>query len=265
MGERRSRSVAGALRGFLHLRKAGLMRWRPYAVVIVALLLLGGGYDLAMSRIRPMMTEQIELVDEMGRPVPLSTFPMRIDPWEGERQALTPDVEQVAGNDDYVIRVYTNDFTHEVARLYIAYAGRPRNMHDLEVCLRSGGYIIDDKRFGQLRLDDGPDVPCIIYRCHKLVDGQPTEPLHIINYYVLNGEPTNDRSDFGGLGWRLPNLAGDPAWYVAKIQVSGNSEAAVLKLATITAPHVLQHLPDQEGKVAAEGLSPAEAQSQESR
>ena len=216
------------------------MRLRPYAVVIVALLLLGGGYDLAMSRIRPVMTRRIAL------PVPLSTFPMEIGLWTGEDRPLTPDVERIAGNDDYLSRVYTNGATGEWARIYVAYSARPRTMvgHRPQVCYVGGGWVHDETRADKVALTDGRVIPCLIHRFHK--EGGSTV---VLNYYVLNGVPTNDEGRFAGVGWRRPNIAGDPAWYVAQVQVSGGS--AVRKLATITGPHVLRHLPDQEGNVAA--------------
>jgi len=260
MGEKRSRSVAGALREFLQLRKANLIRLRPYVVVVVVLLLLGGVYRIAMARIRPMMTRRIEL------PVPLSTFPVEIGLWTGEDRPLTPEVEQVAGNDDYLSRVYTNGVTGESARIYVAYSARPRTMlgHQPDVCYVGGGWAHDETRPDEVRLADGQVIPCLIHRFHK--DEWSTV---VLNYYVLNGVTTNDEGRFAGVGWRRPNIASDPAWYVAQVQVSGASEATVRKLATITAPLVLRHLPDREGKVvvAEDALpsTPTQTPSQESR
>jgi hypothetical protein len=123
--------------------------------------------------------------------------------------------------------------------------------HQPQVCYTGSGWIHDETKPDELRLADGEVVPCLLHRFH-----QEARRVVVLNYYVLNGVPTNQEERFAGVGWRLPNLAGDPAWYVAQVQVSGESETAVRSLATATARQVLDHLPDPQGKVAAAETSP---------
>lgn len=226
--------------------------WRAWAMVVAVLLLLGGAYKLAMAHLRPAMTRRVEL------PVPLASFPMRIGSWVGDDRPLTPAVERIAGNDDYLSRMYVNQVTGDSVYLYIAYSARPRTMvgHNPRACNEGAGYIHDEVQPGELTLAGGRVIPCLVYRFHR--EG---EALVVLNYYVLNGAVTNDSKEFGGLGWRLPNISGDPAWYVAQVQVSGGSEALVRQVAALTADPLLALLPDPEGHVAAAEGSEAAAKS----
>ena len=223
-------------------------RWWPWAVATAALLLCGAGYQVAMAWLRPMATRRIEL------PVPLKNLPLQVGAWVGQEGRLTPEVERIAGNDDYVSRTYVNTNTSESAYFYLAYSARPRTMlgHQPQVCYTGSGWIHDETKPDELRLAGGQVLPCLVHRFH-----QEAKRVVVVNYYVLNGVPTNEEERFAGVGWRLPNLAGDPAWYVAQVQVSGESEVAVRTLATVTARDVLDYLPDPQGKVAAAGASPA--------
>jgi len=73
----------------------------------------------------------------------------------------------------------------------------------------------------------------------------------VLNFYVLNGQPTAEENDFSGpLGRRL-NIAGDPARYVAQVQISSEMKSSVLKMAEDVADLILDYLPDQNGKVRA--------------
>lgn len=195
-----------------------------------------------------MATKRIEL------PVPLKNLPLQVGAWVGQEGRLTPEVERIAGNDDYVSRTYVNTNTSESAYFYLAYSARPRTMlgHQPQVCYTGSGWLHDETKPDELRPAGGEVIPCLVHRFH-----QEDRRVVVLNYYVLNGVPTNEEDRFAGVGWRLPNIAGDPAWYVAQVQVSGDSEAAVRALATATAPSVIAYLPDPQGKVAVVRASPA--------
>lgn len=217
--------------------------WRLCIVVTVVLLLGGASYRLAMARLRPLMTARIEL------PVPLAEFPKDIGRWHGEEKPLSPEVERIAGNDDYLNRLYVNSATGERANLYVAYSARPRNMlgHRPRTCYVGAGWIYDGTDETEVALVDGGDLACLVHRFHL----PPPESARVVvlNYYILNGVLTKDASSFTGVGWRLPNIAGNPAWYVAQVQISSSSEAAVRRLAAVTARRLFDFLPDKNGKV----------------
>lgn len=209
--------------------------WWPWVVATTTLLLCGGAYRVAMARLQPVVTKRIEL------PLPLRNLPLQVGAWAGQEGRLPTEVERVANNDDYVSRVYVKRTTGEAANFYLAYSARPRTMlgHNPQVCYVGGGWILDETQPDELRLASGEAIPCLVHRFHR-----EEQRVVVLNYYVLNGVPTNDEEHFAGVGWRLPNIAGDPAWYVAQVQVSGSSESAVRALAAATAPQVLDYLPD---------------------
>ncbi len=225
--------------------------WRPLSIslaVAIAFVVAGGAsYRLAMGRLQPHVSEPILL------PVPLSSFPEKIDVWNGVDIPVDPAVLRIAGNDDYLHRSYTRGTgpTTERAYLYIGYSARPRTMlhHSPEICYVNAGWLHDITEPVEVELTGGSVLESNIYS----FDQQP--PAHgsifVLNYYVLNGRRTRDASDFRGLGWRLPNLAGDPAWYVAQVQVISVSRHTAIRLAAATADTILEYLPDEAGIVQA--------------
>jgi hypothetical protein len=87
----------------------------------------------------------------------------------------------------------------------------------------------------------------LVHRFHK------PAPLHnqivVLNFYILNGQLTTDENDFSGPFGRRPNIAGNPARYVAQVQISSVVENSVRTVAHVVADLVLDYLPDQNGKV----------------
>jgi hypothetical protein len=71
----------------------------------------------------------------------------------------------------------------------------------------------------------------------------------VLNFYILNGQVTADENDFSGPLGRRPNIAGDPARYVAQVQISSVLENFVRTIAKDVTDLVLDYLPDQNGKV----------------
>jgi len=71
----------------------------------------------------------------------------------------------------------------------------------------------------------------------------------VLNFYILNGQITADENDFSGPLGRRPNIAGDPARYVAQVQISSVLENFVRTMAKDVTDLVLDYLPDQNGKV----------------
>jgi hypothetical protein len=73
----------------------------------------------------------------------------------------------------------------------------------------------------------------------------------VLNYYVLNGRITADEDDFSGVLGRRPNIAGDPARYVAQVQISSVLENSVRSAAKDITDLILDFFPDSDGNVRA--------------
>jgi hypothetical protein len=73
----------------------------------------------------------------------------------------------------------------------------------------------------------------------------------VLNFYILNGQLTASENAFSGPLGRRPNIAGDPARYVAQVQISSVLENSVRTMAKDITDSVLDYLPDETGKVQA--------------
>jgi EpsI family protein len=183
-------------------------------------------------------------------PVPLGKFPFEIGNWIGKDVPLSESILRVAQNDDYLNRSYTEESTGASVMLYVAYTARPRTMlgHRPQVCYPGSGWVHVGTERSQITAGS-LTIPCLVHRFHR-PEGDRRE-IVVLNYYVVNGKMTNDESVFSGVGWRTPNIQGDPARYVAQVQVSSNTEAPARKAAAEFADYVLGFLPDEQGKVRA--------------
>jgi len=79
----------------------------------------------------------------------------------------------------------------------------------------------------------------------------------VLNFYILNGQITADENDFSGPFGRRPNLARDPARYVAQVQIGSVLENSVRTAAKDITDRILDFLPDNNGQVRATELYPA--------
>ena len=77
------------------------------------------------------------------------------------------------------------------------------------------------------------------------------EEMVVLNFYIVNGRLTSDERVFSGVGFRTPNIDGDPARYVAQVQISSALENSVRTAAHDMAELMLEFLPDQDGQVRA--------------
>lgn len=184
-------------------------------------------------------------------PIPLSAFPKEIIDWTGKDVAITQNIQRVAGNDDFINRLYINKSNNQWANVYIAYCARPRNMigHRPDVCYVGGGWVHDSTQQSQFISAGGKAVPCLIHRFHRPAP-EAVETI-VLSYYILNGQITNDESGFSGVGWRTPNIAGNPARYVVQVQISSVLESSVRLAAKNMTDIVLDFLPDSNGRVKA--------------
>jgi hypothetical protein len=141
---------------------------------------------------------------------------------------------------------------NEWANVYISYTARPRTMvgHTPEVCYVGGGWAHDSTESSEVITKSNGKIPCLIHHFHR--PAPEYEQRTVLNYYVVNGRFTSDERAFSGLGWRTPNIAGDPARYVAQVQISSVLESSVLNAVADMTDLLLDYLPDETGQVRAE-------------
>lgn len=219
--------------------------WFVWILAVLLLISAGVTYRVLASRLQLVADTPIML------PVSLNIFPTQIGNWAGKDVPISRTVQRVAGNDAFINRLYTNKLSNEWANIYIAYTARPRTMlgHKPEVCYVGGGWIHDSTQPTELISHLGRKIPCLLHRFHW-----PTEQYQeqvVLNFYIVNGQLTSDESVFSGVGWRTPNIAGDPARYVAQVQISSVLENPVLTMAKNITDLVLDYFPDENGKVRA--------------
>jgi hypothetical protein len=194
-------------------------------------------------------------------PVPLSAFPTRIGYWAGEDVPIPANIQRIAGNDDFLSRFYTNESNNQWVNVYVAYTARPRTMvgHQPRICYVAGGWVHDYTQTAQIVLSSGREIPCLIHRFHRPApDHEDTEDTVVLNFYIVNGRITSDERVFSGVGLRTPNIDGDPARYVAQVQISSAVENSVRTAAKDTVELMLEFLPDESGEVrAAEYAKPS--------
>jgi len=193
---------------------------------------------------------------------PLSTLPMRIGVWEGIDVPMDRRVLEVAGSDDYVNRRYIDPISGQFVDFHLAYTARPANMlgHRPSVCYPAQGWRNEEQRVVRVRLADGGEIDCLR---HRFIREQPDyEGLVVLNYYILQGRPTADWTDFWGPKWRRRNLTNDPNFYVAQVQVASpvlvpalfeRGEQTVQRFAEAVGPLVRKVLPGGESERYAAG------------
>lgn len=177
---------------------------------------------------------------------PLSEFPIQVGKWKGKDVEISESVLKVAGNDDYLSRLYINESANQWVTVYVAYTATPRTMlgHRPQVCYPSAGWINDSSEKSTFTTVSGRDVECLIHRFHK--PAPSTDEIVIINFYILNGMVTNDEDQFAGVKFRLPNIDGNAARYVTQVQVSSVVENSVRAAAKDLTDLIIGFFPDEE-------------------
>jgi hypothetical protein len=213
------------------------------AAVLAFTLLIGAGiaYRVIESGLPDIWNNPITL------PMPLSKVPMRIDPWTGEDVELATTTREYIKSrfgDDYVNRRYMNEEGLR-ADVYIVYCSSyPSGLlgHRPGVCFPANGYIQEGTAKTQIETRSGQLIECLSQQFHK--DGQR---VSVLSFYVLNGVPTAEERDFSGILGRLPNISGNPARYVAQVQISAGSEEVTKRAARDLVDKILTYLPDAQG------------------
>lgn len=219
--------------------------WPNWLLAVIALLLAGAVYRGQASRLKLIAETAIIL------PVSLSAFPVEIGDWTGRDVPIAENIQRVVGNDDFLNRLYINKSKNQWVNVYLAYSARPRTMlgHRPQVCYVAAGWLHDGAEALEVISNSGRTIPCLMHRFHK-PDFQNAEVV-VLNFYILNGQPIRSETGFSGIGWRRPNIAGDPAHYVAQIQISSVLENSVRTATKDMAELILDFFPDEKGKVEA--------------
>ena len=119
--------------------------------------------------------------------------------------------------------------------------------HRPQVCYVGGGWIHDSTEQSEVISNFGRAIPCLVHRFHMPAPGY--EERVVLNFYIVNGQLTNDESSFSGVGWRTPNIAGNTARYVAQVQISSVLENSTRTAVKNMTELILAFFPDENGDV----------------
>ena len=223
-----------------------------WLLAIVLVVGFGLAYRSLASHLRIITQNPVPL------PIPLDEIPLKVGHWKGKDVPIPINIQRSAGNDDFVNRLYVNESSNEWVNIYIAYTARPRTMlgHRPQVCYPASGWVHDSTNKTQIISKRSVGIPCLIHIFHT--PAPQFEQRIVLNYYIVNGRFTSDESVFSGLGWRTPNIEGDPARYAAQVQISSVLESSVLSAAEDIADLLADYFPDKTGQVKAEQMSNCE-------
>ena len=231
------------------LTPAGNARtWLVWVLAVLLLISAGIIYEALASRFKLIAGSPVKL------PRPLSDFPTDIGQWVGEDLPIPTTTRQYMETnfaDDFLSRRYMNGTTKAWADVYIVYcSSRPGGIlgHQPRVCYPAHGWVHDNTEPSEFTSRNGQQIPCLIHRFHK---PDTYEQTVILNFYILNGRITTTEKEFSGILGRKINIAGDPARYVAQVQISSLLENSIRKAAEQMTDLVLAFLPDENGRVRA--------------
>lgn len=219
----------------------------------LALVCAGLTYRIASSRLDNLVGSPVSL------PRPMKLVPMHMADWQGTDLSIPTTTKAYMERnfaDDFMSRRYIKAGNEAWADLYVVYcSSRPGGIigHKPTVCYPGHGWIHDGTLESSFTSAKGREMLCLIHEFHK--PAPALDRTVVLNFYVVNGRVTTKEDDFSGAGWRRPNLAGDPAKYVAQIQISSTTENSVRLLARDASDHVLDFLPDADGNVAVVGAN----------
>ena len=95
----------------------------PIAVCLTFAIFIctGIGHRWLLAQIDASLGESLALLR------PLTTFPLKVGPWEGRDVVMDEQALRVAGDDDYLKREYNDNKGGRSIGLYVGYVGRPRS------------------------------------------------------------------------------------------------------------------------------------------
>lgn len=227
------------------MRRGAVPVWLAGVLAIVLLVVAGLTYRLSAAK--------MENPPAITLPVPLSELPKTIGAWQGhdlEIPTVTREYMESNFADDYVSRRYRRVADAVWADAYVVYcSSRPGGVlgHQPMVCFPAHGWIHDDTTPSEFVSRSGRQIKCLVHRFHK--PAPDYRRVVVLGFYVLNGQITLSERDFSGMFGRMINISGDPARYVAQVQISSVLEHSARALACDLTDSVLAILPDKDGKV----------------
>ena len=243
----RNRTNCGVWReaGFLSRRRSGggTPVWLSAVVAVVLLITTGFAYRAAAARVYGAVPTAVRL------PVPLKQVPAQIGDWVGQDLTIpeTTDVYMRQNfADDYISRRYFNAKEGLLADIYVVYcSSRPGGIlgHQPLVCFPGNGWTHDQTVTSQLVSRSGRPIDCLVHRFHKPLPAY--QQTVVLNFYILNGQITLSERDFSSWWGRRPNVSGDPARYVAQVQISASLESSARTAASQMVDTFLTFLPGQ--------------------
>ncbi len=231
-----------------HRSKGAIPHWVHWTLATGMLLASGVLYRHLGEKWRGTGTGPISL------PVPLSEFPETIEPWEGQKNPIPATTDAYMRRnfaDDYFSNRYVDSKRRAWADLYVVYCpSRPAGIqgHRPGVCYPNAGWIYDATEESEITTRTGRTLPCLIHRLHKPMPDY-TE-IVVLSFYVVNGMIATNERAFSSLMGRNPNIDGDPARYVAQVQISSLVESFVRSAGVDLIETVLEYLPGPDGRVA---------------
>lgn len=220
-----------------------------WVFAVILIILSGIAYRVLASRLKYTVETPISL------PVPLSAFPMQIGNWVGKDLAIpniTKEYMEEHFADDFLSRRYINTATQAWADVYVVYcSSQPGGIlgHQPRVCYPGNGWVHDSTEPSQFISRASRQIPCLIHRFHK--PAPLYDQIVVLNFYILNGQITTEEKDFSGPLGRRPNIAGDPARYVAQVQINSVLENSIRTATRDMTDLILDFLPDKNGKIRA--------------
>jgi len=221
--------------------------WFAGLLAIVMLVLAGAGYRIAAARVGD--PEPIAL------PLPLDSIPYELDGWTGtdlEIQNVTQEYMKANFADDYISRRYVSSDGRLWGNVYVVYcSSRPAGLvgHKPSICFVRSGWISDGASQLELESTSGRRIECLVHKFYRPMPDYRS--VVVLSFYVLNGRITRDETDFANFWGRRPNLSGDPARYVAQVQVSSYTEEMATAVIEGLADTILAYFPDENGVVQA--------------
>jgi len=237
------------------LSRRGFSQWWVWMLAVLLLVSSGIAYRVLASRLEIVLNTPIDL------PIPLRDFPTKIGNWQGTELTISATTKEYMERhfaDDFLSRRYISAGINAWADVYIVYcSSRPGGIlgHRPRVCYTGGGWIHDSTEESQFISNSGQQVPCLVHRFHKPAPAY--EQKVVLNFYVLNGQITTEEDDFSSLFGRRPNIEGNPARYVAQVQISSILENSIRSAAKDMTDMILDFFPDKNGKVRAAGADSA--------
>jgi len=240
-------SAAAGRRAF----SAGASVWLAGVLAFVLLIGAGVAYQVAARVLQRIRASPISL------PLRLSAIPTEIGPWTGREVPFLPGTEKyMKANfaDDYINRQYTKSAagTRADVYVYVVYCSSQRSGllgHRPGVCYVANGWISDSSTPAEVTTISGQKVQCLIEEFHKSPPAY--EQVFVLSFYILDGQITLRERDFSGIFDRAPNISGNPARYVAQVQIISTFEPSARAAARDLVDTILTFLPDRHGYVKA--------------